>query len=438
MSGNSLGRRLRNITGALIGNFLDWTDFVIYAQFALIISSVMFPKTLNPSIAVLNTLLVFGIGFIFRPVGSVIFGHLGDKYGRKNAMLITFWIMGIATILTGLIPSYSDIGILAPVFLTLVRIAQGFAAGGELGGALSYLIESAPPRKRCFYGSWVGVTILGASMLSTGTAYIITSAGQDFAYGIGWRIPFILYGLILIPIAAILRYTMEDSPLFREVRERKEIATMPVVKVFKEDWKPIVLAIMTTFVGTVVLYAITSFWPTYLSQSLKLPLGSSLLITLVAEAVILILTPLWGYLSDVKLGRKLPSLIASAFFVIFTYPLFLFISSYSFGIILLVTIILAFFMSILEATLPVWIGESFSTNKRYSGYIAYSIAISYFGGFTPFISQLLVVSLHTPLAPVIYIVISAIVSTIGFALMKETYKIEVLPSTKSIYQKDYE
>ncbi|MFP3191262.1 MAG: MFS transporter [Thermoproteota archaeon] len=431
---SNLGRKLRNIAGALIGNFLDWTDFVIYAQFTVIISTVMFPKTLSPEVAVLNTLLVFGIGFIFRPIGSIVFGHLGDKYGRKNAMLITFWIMGIATMLTGLIPSYSSLGILAPVFLTLVRIAQGFAAGGELGGALSYLIESATPKRRCFYGSWVGVTILGASMLATGTAYIITSFGKDFAYGIGWRIPFVLYGLILIPVAAVLRYKMEDSPLFKEIKERKEIEKVPVAKVFTKELKPAILAIMTTFVGTVVLYAITSFWPTYLSQSLKLPLGSALLITLVAEAVILILTPVWAYLSDTKLGRKLPSLIASIFFALFTYPLFLFITSYSFEIILLITVVLAFFMSILEATLPVWIGESFATNERYSGYIAYSIAISYFGGFTPYISQFLILSLHTALAPVIYIVISAIVSAIGFALMKETYKIEVLPATKSIYQ----
>lgn len=113
---SNLGRKLRNIAGALIGNFLDWTDFVIYAQFTVIISTVMFPKTLSPEVAVLNTLLVFGIGFIFRPIGSIVFGHLGDKYGRKNAMLITFWIMGIATMLTGLIPSYSSLGILAPVF----------------------------------------------------------------------------------------------------------------------------------------------------------------------------------------------------------------------------------------------------------------------------------------------------------------------------------
>jgi len=434
----SIVAKLRDVAGALIGNFLDWADFVMYAQFATIIASVMFPSTTNPQIAILNTLLIFGFGFVFRPLGSIVFGHLGDKYGRKSAMLITFWIMGIATIFTGLIPSYSSIGLFAPVSLAIVRIAQGFAAGGELGGALSYLIESATPKRRCFYGSWVGVTILGATMLGTGTALLVSSMGHDFAYGIGWRIPFILYGVLLIPVAAILRFRMSDSPLFQEVKAKNEVAKIPVVKVFTKDWKPAVLAIMTTFVGTVVLYAITSFWPTYLSKTLNLPLSSALLITLTAEAVIMILTPVWAYLSDIKLGRKVPSLIASAFFAVFTYPLFLFITSYSFETILLVTVILALFMSILEATLPVWIGESFATNDRYSGYIAYSIAISYFGGFTPFISQFLVLALKTPLAPVIYIVLSAIVSTIGFALMKETYNIEILPSTQSIYQKSAE
>lgn len=432
ISNKTRGKIFADVIGASIGNVLEWFDFGVYGFFAIVISSLMFPE--SPATALLLTFLVFGIGFVFRPLGSIFFAHIGDKVGRKNALLLTFWLMGFATIFTGLIPTYSSIGIAAPVLLALLRIIQGFGAGGEWGGVGSYLSELGGEHRRAFFGSFQQVFILLSLLAGSLTGLAVTSLSHSFVYSIGWRLPFIVGGLILLPVAAVLRRKLPESEVFTVVKEKKETVKFPIVKAFTEDLKPTSLVLFGTIIWTVSFYILLAYLPTYLKETTSLTLHEGFIVTSVGIAALVIFVPLWGYLSDRFQTRKLFALVGSVAFIVLPYPLFVILHGGVFLTVIVVVVIMDFFIAFLSGVLVAWFAESFPTNDRYTGFVPYNISTAYFGGFAPFIASYLISATGNPISPVFYVIFAGIVSTIAFLIMIDTAKLKKLPETESIYK----
>lgn len=420
----------KNIAGASIGNVMEWYDFGVYAYFAIIISKEIFPSA---AASLLATFIVFGIGYIFRPLGSIVFAHYGDKIGRKQMLLITFWLMGFGTMLTGLTPNYVTLGLGAPILLAVFRIMQGFGAGGEWGGVGSYLTEFGGSNKRAFYGSFQQFFILIALLVGSLTGLATSGLAASFMDSIGWRLPFIVGGLILLPTAFILRRNMDETTSFTSVKEKKEILKYPIKNVFTKDLRSTILVVCGTLIWTVSFYIMLAYLPTYLSTTTKLTSAQTFIVTSVGIAIIAAFVLVIGKLSDRIHKRRIFPIIGSLGFVILTYPIFYLIHGAGFIEVMLLVALLDFFIAFMSGTLVAFFAESFPTNDRYSGFIPYNISTAYFGGFAPTIAIALIAVTKNPLSPSLYVIITAVVSLIAFILMKETGNFKELPETDAAY-----
>ncbi len=406
------------ILGASVGHILEWYDFGLYGIFAVFIAATIFSSGTKNSL--LYTFLVFGLGFVFRPLGSIVFAHVGDKIGRKNALLLTFWFMGIGTILTGLIPTYASVGILAPVLLVIFRIVQGFGAGGEWGGVGTYLAELGGSNRRGFFSSWQQVVILLSILAGTATGIVITSLNTGFMNTWGWRIPFIVSGGVLIPVAAVLRSRLPETEAFETIEKKKKTVKFPIVKAFTKDLRSTILVIMGTMVWTVSFYIMLTYFPTYIKETTSLNLQHGYIITSIGIAVLTIFVPIFGYLSDRIMSRKKLALIGSIAFIVLPYPVFTVVHGGNLTDVILATVVMDFFIAFLSGTLLAWFAESFPTNDRYTGFVPYNISTSYLGGFAPFIATALIAATNDPISPTFYLIIAGVVSTIGFLLLYDT------------------
>lgn len=423
---------VRTIAGASIGNVLEWYDFGVYAFFAVIISKVIFGGFLA---SILLTFLAYGIGFVLRPIGSMYFGYLGDKAGRKKALLLTFWIMGIGTVATGIIPSYAVIGILAPIFLTIARMVQGFGAGGEWGGAGVYLTEMGGTNRRGFYGSLQQVFVLASVLVGLITGLTIGSMQSAFVDSVGWRIPFIVGGLLIIPLAYYLRQRLPETMDFEKTKSDKKLVKNPIVKAFTKDLKPTIIILLGTAAVTAQFYVLVEYMPTYIETETHLGTLVAFLAPIVIEAVMLPSIAFFGYLSDRIMKRKLLFWIGTLVLVLIAYPEFRLIQSGVVPAIYAFSAIVGVLEGIGAGTLVSFIGENFPTNDRYSGYIAYNLAASYFGGFGPVISIALIAALHSGYAPVLWLGIVGIISLVVILFSKETGHLKTLPEEESLYAK---
>lgn len=423
------------ITAASIGHVLEWFDYGVYSYFATIIAVVIFGK--YGASALLLTFLAFGIGLAFRPLGSIFFAHYGDKIGRKNVLLITFWIMGAGTLLTGLTPSWVSIGIWAGVLMTVWRVLQGFAAGGEWGGVGTYLVELGGAKRRGFFSSFQQVFILASILIGDLVGlYTISTFHGAFLDNIAWRIPFIVGGVILIPTAFILRRGLPESILFKEVKVKKEIVKLPLAKVFIKEKKAMFLQLIGMLFTPITFYTVLTYLPAYVISETKLPKIDGFLLVAIGALTVIILAPLWGYLSDRWKNRRTFFLIASVGGAILSYPLFLAISTRVFALAIVAVIVLEILLSTYNGTINAFIAESFPTNDRYSGFIPYNISTAYSGGFASFIAIDLIAFTHNPLSPSFYMIAGCIASAIAIVFMKDAAKLEKLPETESIYYSD--
>ena len=412
--------RVRAVSAGAIGNVLEWFDYGIYGTLAPVISVIFFPSK-DPIVGLLLTFIVFGVGFVMRPLGAILFGYIGDKYGRKLALTWTIFIMAFSTFFIGLIPSYETIGIIAPILLTLCRLLQGVSTGGEWGGSTAFIVEYANENRRGFYGSFQQVSTIGGLMLGSLTGVLLTNILTTAELqSWGWRIPFIL-GISLGAVGYYMRTKLEDTPAFVEVEEKHEVVQDPLKTAIKSNYIGIIKAMGMTFIWTVSFYILLAFMPTYINKILKLPLNVSLLSNFFSYILLLLFMPLMGHLSD-KIGRR-PVLLASCFgFLIFTYPLFVFISDGNFYKLVMAQIILGVFLSMFSGPGVAFIAEIFPTKVRCSTLsIGYNIMVALAGGMAPFIATYLVAYTGDSLAPSYYVIIAAFVSIIAIWSLEETY-----------------
>ncbi|MBY0138132.1 MFS transporter [Paracoccus yeei] len=407
------------LTASFIGNFVEWFDYASYGYFATVIAAVFFPE-IAPQAALLATFAVFAISFVIRPIGGIVWGSIGDRIGRKTALSWSILIMSGATTVIALLPSYHQIGMLAPVLLLLVRMVQGFSASGEYAGATSFLAEYAPPAKRGFYTSMVPAStaagLLAGSLMS---ALLFSQLETAQLHGWGWRLPFLL-AFPLGLVGLYIRLKLEDTPKFRELEAKHHVEATPIKELFTTYRKPIIRAFAVTCLNAVGFYLILSYMPTYLITEMGMEESASFLANSIALFAYIFLIFLMGLLSD-RFGRKTALIAASVLFIVLTVPLFGMLEGASFAMIVLIQVIFGALLTVNDGTLPCFLTEIFPTRVRYSGFaFSFNTANALFGGTAPFVATWLISATGSKTAPAWYLVAAAAVALVAMLAARET------------------
>ncbi len=415
---------IKQVLGAsFIGTAIEWYDFFIYGTAAtLVFGQLFFSPEFSPLAATLSSVATFAVGFVARPFGGIIFGHFGDKLGRKAMLVLTLNMMGIATFLIGLMPTFESIGLLAPVLLVLLRVVQGLGVGGEWGAALM-AVEYAPEDKRGYYGSWPQMGVPAGLLLATGVFGAVSFLPNEQFLAWGWRIPFLL-SIILVGVGLFIRLRLLETPSFSEVQESQTEAQMPIMDVFRNYPKNVLLAIGVRVASDGGFYVFTVFILDYATRTLGLPRSTILLGVMLASAVELLTIPLSGVISD-RIGRRPVYLAGTVLLLIIAYPYFLMIQTGSTILVVLASIIA---LSVAHASvygpMSAYFAELFSTRVRYSGVsIGYQLASIIGGGAGPLISIYLVGATGGSYWPVVaWIVILCLITLVSVFVAAETFR----------------
>ncbi|SEH52725.1 MFS transporter, MHS family, proline/betaine transporter [Mycolicibacterium rutilum] len=407
------------VTGASIGNAVEWFDFAIYGFLATFIAAKFFPAG-NDTAALLNTFAIFAAAFFMRPLGGFVFGPLGDRLGRQRVLALVILLMSAATVLIGLLPTYATIGVAAPLLLLLLRCLQGFSAGGEYGGGAVYLAEFADERRRGLtitFMAWSGVVgfLLGSVTVTLLQALLPAAAMDSY----GWRIPFLIAGPLGL-VGLYIRLRLDDTPQFAELSKTEQVAESPLREAVTTSWRPILQVIGVFIVFNIGYYVVFTFLPSYFIKTLQFSKTDAFVSITLASLVALILILPLAALSD-RVGRK-PMLIAgSVAFIVFGYPLFLLLNSGSVVAAIAAHCALAAIESIYVSTAVSAGVELFATRVRYSGFsVGYNICVAGFGGTTPYVVTWLTATTGDNLAPAWYLIAAAVISMVTILTLTES------------------
>nr|WP_197539261.1 MFS transporter [Pseudomonas knackmussii] len=413
----------RAASAAFMGNFVEWFDYAAYGYLAAVIAVVFFPQTDKTS-GLLATFAVFALSFIVRPIGGIVWGHIGDRFGRRNALSLSILIMSGSTFCIALLPSYAQVGLLAPGLLLAIRLVQGFSASGEYAGASAFLAEYAPDRKRGFYTCLVPAStaaglLVGSLFASQLYAHLDSAQLHEW----GWRLPF----LLAAPLGLIGRYIrlhLADTPKFREMEQAMESKQgehrAPISLLFGRYRRQLLVAIGATCLNAVAFYLILSYMPTYLSAEMGMSESDSFLASTVSLATYIGFIFLMGKLSD-RFGRKTMLVAASLLFLALTVPLFGLLGNAAFAFILLIQIGFGLMLAMNDGTLPCFLAEIFPTRVRYTGFaFSFNTANALFGGTAPFIATWLISLTGNKLAPAWMLVAAAGVALLAMLCVRET------------------
>lgn len=388
------GKQTRAAFGGFIGAVVEWYDFLVYGIIAAIVFNDLFFPGISPVAGTLAAFATFGVGFVFRPLGSVIFGHFGDKVGRTRTLVWTVSIMGVSTALIGVLPTFASVGWLAPLLLVLLRAVQGIAVGGEWSGAALMAVEHAPRKLRAFYSSGVQVGYSVALIIATGLVALMQGMLGDLAFqGWGWRVPFLL-SAVLVTLALWIRSGVPESAEFTETVAKRPAKRrkLPIVDAIRRHPAAFFQIFGMRLGELFTMYIVTTFALSYATEQHDFSSGFMLSIGLVVGAVGIATIPLFAWLSD-RYGRKPVFLTGAAVGVLATIPYFLAIESGSEILVLITSVLLVNIAHdmIVCVQQPLFT-EMFGAEHRYSGAgLGYQVASAIAGGFTPLIATALVV-----------------------------------------------
>ena len=383
--------RMRSIVlASSVGTIIEWYDFLIYATAAALVFNKAFFPTIDPLAGTLAALATYAVGFVARPLGGALFGHFGDRLGRKSMLVLTMFIMGLSTFFIGLLPDYSTIGVLAPILLIILRIIQGIGLGGEWGGASLMVIEHSPAGKRGFYGSFVQIGFPIGLVLATLVFALATKLPEADFQAWGWRIPF-LVSVILLGLGTFIRLRIPETPVFERMKAADSFSKNPVREAIGTNFKTFLIAVGLKLSEVSWVYMLTVFVVVYATTKLDLPKQILLDAVLYAALFELITLPIFGWLSD-KIGRRPFFILGALFTIAFAFPLFWMLEVKSVAMVTMAIIIAMNFghgmMFGLEST---YFPELFGPRVRYSGAsLGFQVAAAIGGGFSPIIATALV------------------------------------------------
>lgn len=401
---------------------MEWYDFFIYGLAAALVFGPLFFPAANPVTGILVAFATFGVGFVARPIGGILFGHFGDKYGRKPMLVITLTVMPVATVLIGLLPTYSSIGIAAPILLVLLRICQGLALGGQWGGAILMATENAPEGKRGLYGSFVQSAVPVGLVLGNGvflTVARLVSPEQFLSWG--WRVPFILSAVFLV-LALHIHFRIEDTPEFKAVEAKLASASQarrrsPVIDVLRQHPRQVLLAIGVFLVVNASLYVLVTGTLDYTTRTLGMPKDTMLIAILATMTPGIVIQPLQAYLSD-RIGRRRVYAGGAIVLGIWSFAVFPLIETTNLALIILALGVAFTAMGAMYGPQAALFAEMFPAHLRYSGVsLAYQFSAVIGGGFAPFIMVLLLELTGTSLAVAGYLSALAVLALICLAFI---------------------
>ena len=417
-----------------IGATIEWYDFFLYGTAAGLVFNQLFFPSGNPTAGTLAAYATFAAGFVARPVGGFIFGHFGDRVGRKTMLVLTLLIMGLATFAIGLLPTYAQVGIWAPIILLTLRVLQGIGLGGEWGGAVLMAVEHAPEGRRGFFGSWPQIGVSAGLLLGTVAFSVLSIVLPEEAFlSWGWRAAFLMSG-ILVAVGMYIRLQIMESPAFTQIKESRSEARVPFVELLRTQPKESILSLGSRFAEGVSFNVYGVFVISYFTTQLELPMTTALLGVSVAAAVMCVLTPVYGALSD-RVGRRPVFVVGAALFGLFALPSFLlFNTRETVWIVLALVVGFGIIHPAMEGILSSYWSELFDTRVRYSGVsFAYQFSGIFASGLTPLVATwLLAAGDGRPWFLGAYMMGAALVTVISLFALPETYKKDINPARPTV------
>ncbi len=406
------------VISGMIGNALEWYDYALYAQFAYIIGLKFFPKT---EFVEILTFALFAAGFLVRPIGGILFGQIGDRFGRRTALVIGIMMMAIPTAGIGVLPSYESIGIAAPIILAIIRLIQGFSLGGEFSGCIAYIVEHSPDDKRGLAGSASFVSMCIGMLMGVGVAnafsYVLS---EEDLLSWGWRVPFI-FGLVIGLVGLYIRSHLAESPIYKAAKEAGYLSRTPLRETFTKHWRQLLLAIAIYINVTAPFYTTTVFME-HIVHKLGYTREQGSIVCAVILVTMTIIFPISAYISD-RIGRKPVIITGSILLILGIYPIFIALASMNYVYAILSQILFAAIIGIYMGPVPTLLVELFPTRVRFTAVaISYNLSAAIFGGTIPMIGATFYKATGTNFALAYYLTGLAIFCLCVIFFYKETYK----------------
>jgi len=414
----------RAVSAAALGNAMEWFDFGVYSYLAVIIGQVFFADA-SATAQLIASFGTFAAAFLVRPIGGMVFGPLGDRFGRQKILAVTMIMMSIGTFSIGLIPSYASIGIAAPILLFAARLVQGFSTGGEYGGAATFIAEYSTDKRRGFMGSFLEFGtlagyLLGASLVTAMIAYLPHETMLEW----GWRVPFFLAAPLGL-FGLYIRLKLEETPAFKEHMDKREELEhskpqMNVITMLRVHAKPLLKCIGLVLLFNVSNYMLTAYMPSYLTGVMGFSELSGLLLVMVIMFIMMPLTLMWGHLTD-RMGRKPVIGLGALGLIVLAIPCYMLIGSGNMVWVFVGLAILGLLHTCFSGTMPATLPALFVTDIRYSALaIGFNLSVSLFGGTTPLITAWLVDTTHNAMMPAYYMVGAGLIGLITVLTLSET------------------
>lgn len=411
----------------MIGNALEWYAFVIFGFFAPTISQLFFPSS-SETLGLIKAFALFGMAFIARPLGAIIFGHIGDKFSRKNALLLSIFIMAIPTVLIGCLPGYDSIGILAPVLLSLLLIAQGFAIGGEFTGSMVFMVESAQSHQRGLIGSWATFSCVFGVILGSLISLACTNlfSAEEIMDG-AWRIPFILT-LVGTVVGTYIRKNIAEPKAYLDHKTKKKSHSFPLKELFTDHFRSVISVILIDFITAIGFFLLVIFLPTYLQSPAYLGLDANyaMKVNTLNMVVFAVTTLMGGWLSD-KYGRKTMFMYVSGVFLLAGYPIFQLFSFDWQHAPFIAQFVLAVHMGLFFGVIPAGLSEIFPSHLRFTGLsVSHNISMALFGGSAPLLATGLIEITQDIAAPGFLLMGAAVFCLMGMPLYEDKWQEETI------------